>query len=127
MTIDYWPLGVEDDKFEVNANIDWRNLEGSNQVRGDGRSSVNANHGRAIRGSIEVCLPKTWCDADGAEISVAVSESGKDRIIVTHEGVKLMFNVKRVIRRDQSTGGTQTILCVRPKEFAAQMTQQRQG
>lgn len=123
-TVVYWPLGVEANSFEVDAIVDWADQEGSNQVRGDGRSSLNRDKGRTVRDSVVIDFPISRVDASGATVPMSVSESGKDRVVVQQQGRSVKLNVKRIIGQDEAV---QTVLCTRTNEFQAPHTAERRG
>ena len=105
----YSPLGIAANEFQINAVVDWGDEEGSNQVRGEGRSNLNADRGRSTRSTPVVELP-TRRKVRGVMVPVVVSETGKDRIIVTKHGSdeKVVLTVKRIIARDEAA---QSVLC----------------
>ncbi|QEF98153.1 hypothetical protein Mal15_22010 [Stieleria maiorica] len=123
-TIEYWPLGVEANKFEVDAVVDWSDEEGSNQVRGDGRSSLNADKGREVRRTAIIELPIERVDDSGATVRLSVSESGKDRIVVTEGDSQFKLRVKRIIGHDEAV---QTVLATRSTEYQAGKRFERKG
>ncbi len=123
-TVEYWPLGVEANKFEIAAVVDWGDEEGSNQVPGDGRGSLNANKGREVRSSAVIELPRERIDDQGECVSVNASQSGKDRVVIVERGVEVRLNVKRVIGHDAAT---QSVLCTNKTEFSAPHSVERRG
>ncbi len=122
--VTYLPQGSEADEFEITAVVDWGNEEGNNQVRGEGRASMNQDRGRSTRGSIIVELPTTRVDEDGDVVNVVVSENGKDRIRVTKHGSGVIRNlaVKRIVGRDEAA---QSVLCHTETEYTAQPRKSR--
>lgn len=123
-TVEYWPLGVEANSFDVDAIVDWSDEEGSNQVRGDGRGSLNANKGREVRSTAVVDLPIERVDATGDCVRLNVSQSGKDRIVVTEGDSTVKLRVKRIIGHDEAV---QTVLCTRTTEYQAPHSVERRG
>lgn len=108
-SITYVPGGVMANKFLINAVVDWADEEGSNQIRGEGRTNLNRDKGRSVRTSPVVELPM-FRMVHGIRTPVTVDESGKDRIIATKHGTRetVTLVVKRIIGRDEAA---QSVLC----------------
>ncbi|QDV40890.1 hypothetical protein Enr13x_07260 [Stieleria neptunia] len=123
-TVEYWPGGIQADAFEVDAIVDWSDEEGSNQVRGDGRGSLNADKGRVVRSSAVIDFPVHRIDDAGNCVPLVISSSGKDRVIVTENDQAIKLNVKRIIGHDAAV---QSVLCTRQKEHQASHSVGRRG
>lgn len=117
--VTYVPRGIEANQFITNAVVDWSNEEGNNQVRGDGRASLNQGRGRSVRRSVVIELPTTRTLEDGSIVPFDVNEDGRDRVKVTEPGrsTTITLSVKRIISRDEAM---QSVLCTVTAEFAAQ-------
>lgn len=124
--VTYIPQGVLDDEFDIDGVVDWDNEEGNNQMRGEGRSSLNQDHGRTTRGSIQVELPTTRKTTAGATVAMVVNENGKDRIVVTRHGSgeTVTLVVKRILARDEAA---QLVLCHTETEHMATPRKTRFG
>ena len=123
-TVEYWPLGSQADGFEVPAVVDWSDEEGSNQVRGDGRGSLNAEKGRVVRSSAVIDFPVRRMDDEGNCVPLVISSTGKDRVIVTESGQAIKLNVKRIVGHDADV---QSVLCTRHTEHQAPHSVGRRG
>lgn len=124
-SVTYIPQGFEAESFSINAIVDWGDEEGNNQVRGEGRSTLNQDRGRSVRSSAIVELPTTRV-VDGVTVRMLVNENGRDRILVTKPGdaTPTRLSVKRVIARD---GSAMSVLCNHETEYAAQNRTTRFG
>ncbi|QDV84992.1 hypothetical protein TBK1r_39440 [Stieleria magnilauensis] len=123
-TVVYWPLGVAANAFEVDAIVDWSDEEGSNQVRGDGRGSLNAEKGRIVRSSAVIEFPTHRIDETGNCVPMVISSSGKDRVLVSEHDRTIKLNVKRIIGHDAAV---QSVLCTRQTEHQASHAVGRRG
>ena len=122
----YVPNGNEANRFTIPAVVDWDNEEGNNQIRGSGRTGMNADRGRSVRATVIVELPATRVDANGDTVPMHVNERGRDRIVVQRHGTAKMvrLSVKRVVGRDT---GALSVLCHIVTELAAQPMRARFG
>ena len=125
-SVTYLPQGSTEDQFTLDAVVDWGDEEGNNQVRGEGRATLNQDRGRTTRGSVVVELPTTRTNDDGDVVNVVVNENGRDRIHVTKHGsgVVTKLSVKRIVARDEAA---QAVLCHTETEHAAQPRKTRFG
>lgn len=118
-TVTYIPQGLSENQFEVDANVDFANEEGSNQNRGEGRGSLNRDRGRTTQMSPTITFPTNRKLADGSRTPMVISENGKDRVLVKFPGTtrKVKIAVRRVVKRDEV--GI-TVLCAKSTEHVAQ-------
>ncbi|MEM6980600.1 MAG: hypothetical protein AAF539_13135 [Planctomycetota bacterium] len=124
-SIIFQPLGDSDDQFTINALIDWGDEEGNNQLRGEGRATLNQHKGRTTRTNVIVDLP-TRRVVDLQQVPINVSESGRDRIVVTdpNTDTQVRLAVRRVLGRDRAQ---MTLLCGRETQHETQPVKTRFG
>ena len=118
-SVTYIPQGVTANQFKVNANVDFANEEGSNQVRGEGRGDLNQARGRSTQLSISIDFPTKRRLANGKRTPMEINENGKDRVVVELPGTdkKVKLAVRRIVGRDEI--GI-TVLCSKRTEHVAQ-------
>ncbi|MCC9603504.1 hypothetical protein LOC67_23390 [Stieleria sp. JC731] len=107
-TITLYSQGDMDSPQSINADVSWADEEGSNSVRGDGRSSLNQDRGKSVRQTCTIEMPS----------SVSINENGRDIIKVTDpSGSEVYVNLHRRAGADPVS---QTLVCVRTNEFFSQ-------
>lgn len=123
--VTFRPGGKVSKEFPINAIVDWGDEEGANQIRGEGRSSLNRDKGRSTRTTPIVEMP-TKVTHRGVVIPVIVGDDGKDRIVVKKHGTDetVTLAVKRIIARDEAA---QSVLCHFETQHQTQTRKSRFG
>lgn len=113
------PRGSIEDQFEIAVVVDQSNQEGSNQMRGEGRGSLNSEHGRSVVSELLIEIPRTRTLDDGSVVEVVISESGKDRVVI-HPGQssERVLPIRRIVASDRIS---MTVLASQTDQFAPQV------
>ena len=102
--IKHWPAGESDNEEAIPAVVIEDDLEGNNQVDGDGRAMHN-EHGLRIRESLDIHVSADVdvCPPDG-------KRGGSIFLVDDNDGNPVAYHAKRLLSRD---GGLQRWICTR--------------